>query len=224
VRKWVRTLSPAAEFAIVILGAFGFFILTSYVGHFRPSSVSKITNAHLQFLILFELIVGAALAAFLLARGWSLKRLGLRPTLLETGIGLLLMAVTYVAWIAIWILVASFSPPTGEAARNITFAAPGIGLWTAAAASLVNGMFEEIFVCGYVIAALKDRTMAWTTINISVGIRLLYHLYQGPYVMIFVVLAGVTLGYWYAHRGRLWPPIVAHGVMDFVALYEFVGG
>ena len=168
--------------------------------------------------------MGAALAAFLLVRGWSLNRIGLRRTLLETGIGLLLVAVTYVPWIAIWILVAGFSPPTGEAAKNITFAAPGVGLWTAAAASFVNGMFEEIFICGYVIAALKDRTTPWTTINISVGIRLLYHLYLGPYGMIFVVLVGVTLGYWYAYRGRLWPPIVAHGVMDFVALYEFVGG
>jgi membrane protease YdiL (CAAX protease family) len=88
-----------------------------------------------------------------------------------------------------------------------------------ALASLVNGTFEETFVCGYVITALKDRSTPWTAINISVGITLLYHLYQGPIGMMFVVLTSVSFGYWYAQTGRLWPPIVAHAVIDFLALY-----
>jgi hypothetical protein len=68
VQKWVRTLSPASEFAVVILGAFGYFIFTSYVAHLQRSS-DNLTDARLEYLILHELIVGAALAIFLLARG-----------------------------------------------------------------------------------------------------------------------------------------------------------
>jgi CAAX protease family protein len=218
VQKWLRTLSPGTEFAVVIVGGFGFFIFTSYVGHFRPASGHRITSTQLEFLVLYELVVGAALAVFLAARGWSLKRLGLAPTFTETAIGLLLVAVVYVAWMVVWILIASFLPSPDAAARDITFEARGVGFWTAASASFVNGMFEETFVCGYVIALLKDRAPPWTAINISVGIRLLYHLYLGPIGMIFVVLVGVSFGYWYARRGRLWPLIVAHGVLDYMAM------
>jgi len=220
VQKWVRTLSPASEFAVVILGAFGYFIFTSYVAHLQRSG-NNLSDVRLEYLILHELIVGAALAVFLLARGWSLKRIGLAPTLKDTGVGLLLVAVNWVAWGAIWILVAGFSQSTIQAAKEVTTvsAAPGIALWIVALASLVNGTFEETFVCGYVITALKDRSTPWTAINISVGITLLYHLYQGPIGLMFVVLTGVSFGYWYAQTGRLWPPIVAHAVIDFLALY-----
>jgi membrane protease YdiL (CAAX protease family) len=220
VQKWVRVLSPGSEFAVVILGAFGYFIFTSYVAHLQRSS-NNLTDANLEYLMLHELSVGAALAIFLLARGWSLKRIGLAPTLKDTGVGLLLVAVNWVAWGAIWILVAGFSQSTVQAAKEVTTipAASGIAFWIVALASLVNGTFEETFVCGYVITALKDRSTPWTAINISVGITLLYHLYQGPIGMMFVVLTSVSFGYWYAQTGRLWPPIVAHAVIDFLALY-----
>lgn len=219
-QKWVRNLSSASEFAVVILGAFGYFVFTSFVIHLQRSS-NDVTNAGLEYLILHELIVGATLAIFLLARGWSLKRIGLAPTLKDTGVGLLLVAVSGIAWGTIWTLVAVFSQSTVQAAKEVVTSlsgAPGTALWTVALASLVNGTFEETFVCGYVITALKDRSTPWTAINISVAIRLLYHFYQGPIGMMFVVLTGVSLGYWYAQTGRLWPPIVAHAVIDFVAL------
>ena len=46
--------------------------------------------------------------------------------------------------------------------------------------SVVNGIFEELFVAGYIITALTPRRGMWMAINVSVVVRLLYHLYQGP--------------------------------------------
>ena len=219
-QKWVRTLSPASEFAVVIVGAFGYFIFTSYVAHLQRSSYN-LSDADLEYLIVHELIVGATLAIFLFARGWSLKRIGLAPTLKDTGVGFLLVAANLMVWGTIWIVVAGFSQSTAQAAKEVATipAAPGTTFWIVALASFVNGTFEEMFVCGYVITALKDRSTPWTAINISVGITLLYHLYQGPIGMMFVVLTSVSFGYWYAQTGRLWPPILAHAVIDFLALY-----
>jgi uncharacterized protein len=177
-----------SEFAVVILGALGYFIFTSYVAHLRRSSYN-LTDLRLEYLILHA-IVGATLAIFLLARGWIPKQTGLAPNLKDTGVGLLLVAVNWIAWGTIWILVAGFSQSTVQAAKEVTTVsvALGIAFWIVALASFVNGTFEETFVCGYVITALKDRSTPWTAINISVGITLLYHLYQGPIGMMFVVL------------------------------------
>jgi membrane protease YdiL (CAAX protease family) len=89
------------------------------------------------------------------------------------------------------------------------------------AISIVNPIFEECFLCGYLVTALKDRTGSWTAINISVGIRLICHLYQGIIGVIFIVPFGLIFTYWYARRGRLWPLIVAHALFDFFPLFTY---
>lgn len=219
--RWVRGLSPGAEFAVVIIGAFGFFILVELLPAPPPESQGRITGAQLQFLSVYELIVFAALAAFLAARGWSLKRIGLGPSLAESAVGLGLALAMMAASQIVWIVLAILWPHADEAARSATFATPGVGLAMIATTSAINALFEEVFVCGYVITVLKDRTDPWTAINLSAGIRLLYHVYQGPVGMIFVIVFGITMAYYYLHRSRLWPPIVAHALFDCVALFDF---
>ena len=219
--RWVRGLSPGAEFAVVIIGAFGLFILVQLLPAPPPESQGRITSAQLQFLSVYELIISAALAAFLAARGFSLKRIGLGPTLAESAVGLGLALAMMAASQIIGIVLAILWPYADEAARSATFATPGVGLAMIATTSAINAVYEEVFVCGYVITVLKDRTDPWTAINLSTGIRLLYHVYQGPVGMILVIVFGTTMAYYYLHRGRLWPPIVAHALFDVVALFDF---
>jgi len=221
VGRWVRGLSQGAEFAVVIIGAFGFFILVELLPAPPSASEGRITSAQLQFLSVYELIVFAALAAFLAARGFNLKRIGLGPSLAESAVGLGLALAMLAGWQIAWVAIAGLWPHPEEVARSATFAAPGVGLAMIAATSAINAVFEEVFVCGYVITVLKDRTDPWTAINLSTGIRLLYHVYQGPVGMIFVIVFGITMAYYYLHRGRLWPPIVAHALFDIVALADF---
>lgn len=83
---------------------------------------------------------------------------------------------------------------------------------------LINPFFEEVFVCGYVMTALKRQDNSWIAINSSVAIRVLYHLYQGPKGVLSVVPVGLIFGFWYARAGRLWPLVVAHSMADLLAL------
>ena len=89
------------------------------------------------------------------------------------------------------------------------------------AVSIVNPIFEEVFVCGYVIRALQRTRSVAFAVNVSVAIRVSYHLYQGAIGALGVVVAGLILGWWFARKGRLWPVIIAHGLMDLVALLGF---
>jgi hypothetical protein len=144
----VRGLSPGAEFAIVILGAFGFFILVELLPAPPPESQGRITSAQLHFLSVYELIVFAALAAFLAARGFSLKRIGLGPSLAESAVGLGLALAMMAASQIVWMVLAGLWPHAEDAARSATFATLGVGLATVATTSAVNAVFEEVFVCG----------------------------------------------------------------------------
>jgi membrane protease YdiL (CAAX protease family) len=75
-----------------------------------------------------------------------------------------------------------------------------------------------VFVVGYIIAALTPVRGMWTAINVSTGVRLLYHLYQGPIGILSVVPMGLLFGYAYARTRLLWPLIFAHIVIDIIGL------
>jgi len=83
--------------------------------------------------------------------------------------------------------------------------------------SVVNGAFEEVFVAGYVITALMPVRGMWAAINVSTGVRLLCHLYQGPIAFLVIVPMGLVFGYVFARQRVLWALIVAHVLIDIVA-------
>jgi membrane protease YdiL (CAAX protease family) len=45
-----------------------------------------------------------------------------------------------------------------------------------------------------------------------------YHLYQGVLGALTIAPVGLLFAYWYVRSGRLWPLIVAHGLIDFIGL------
>jgi membrane protease YdiL (CAAX protease family) len=90
------------------------------------------------------------------------------------------------------------------------------------AVGLVNPFFEEVFVTGYVITVLKDVRGINFAINTSVAIRLACHLSQGVAGVLIAIPVGLIFGYWFARKGRLWPLIVAHSVMNLVVLFNFL--
>jgi membrane protease YdiL (CAAX protease family) len=227
-RQYLQALPPAAEFAIVILGAFGILLLTTFLtlvtgtSAADPDSTGWYTGAHLLSVVVYELPVGAAVLGFMRLRGWSLARLGLRITARETlvGFGLAILAelACYAALFALVMALPDFTKTmvTSQAKPG------GFGLWTVIVLAIVNPMFEETFVCGYVVTVLKERADVSTAVTISTAIRLLYHLYQGPIAFIGIVPFGFVLAWWYARTGRLWPVIVAHALADFVALVGYI--
>jgi len=49
-------------------------------------------------------------------------------------------------------------------------------------------------------------------------VRLLYHLYQGPIGVLTAVPMGLLYGYLYSRTRQLWPLIVAHSLLELIAL------
>jgi membrane protease YdiL (CAAX protease family) len=82
----------------------------------------------------------------------------------------------------------------------------------------VNPVFEELFVLGYVVQSLRKTFSLTLAVNVSVAIRLSYHLYEGPQAVIPIAIFGLMVTFAYVRLGRLWPIIVAHAILDFLAL------
>jgi len=223
IAELLRALSPTDEFIIVAVAAFAPFIAASiravWRGQVGPPAVS---DFGFLFLVGHELAVLVALAAFLRVRGWTLERIGLGPNLRETLIGVAIAAAVEVAAGVIWTFAVAWSPEIGAAGEAFNQVTGSLHPATLIAGSLVNPIFEEAFLCGYVVTALKDRAGPWTAVNVSAGIRLLYHLYQGVVGVIFTAPFGVFFAYWFVRQGRLWPLIVAHVLIDFVAFVAYM--
>jgi uncharacterized protein len=223
--RLIRALPAWAELVIVVLVAFGFFTFRSVFSLFLAGRPIR-TPEDLKFLIFYELAGLVLLLPFLHIRGWTLERLGLgalglRDGLVAIGLGM----VAFTGYVAVFTAAAIAAPDMMTAVVQAPAMWVGrVGLIDLALICLVNPFFEEVFVCGYLIAALDPRRTAWTGINVSVAIRLLYHLYQGPLGVLSIVPLGLVFAWWYARSIRLWPLVIAHALFDFSALAIFVGG
>ncbi len=123
---------------------------------------------------------------------------------------------------------------------------PGLGLYLAARALRINasvipsglsdtwwrvpmlvlvafadGWAEEIIVVGYLLTRLGQLGVgARAALVCSSLLRGTYHLYQGFGAGLGNVAMGLVFGYAWQRTGRLWPLVIAHGLVDTVA---FVG-
>lgn len=88
-------------------------------------------------------------------------------------------------------------------------------------AAFANGWAEEVIVVGYLLTRLGElgvgprAAVLWSSL-----LRGAYHLYQGFGGGVGNLAMGLVFGAVWRRTGRLWPLIVAHGVIDTAA---FVG-
>jgi membrane protease YdiL (CAAX protease family) len=87
--------------------------------------------------------------------------------------------------------------------------------------ALKNAVLEEVIAVGYLITRLEELGWpAWARTGVSAVLRGSYHLYQGFGPFLGNAVMGVVFAEWFRRRGRVWPLIVAHTLLDTVA---FVG-
>ncbi|WIM86585.1 type II CAAX endopeptidase family protein [Candidatus Mycobacterium wuenschmannii] len=87
--------------------------------------------------------------------------------------------------------------------------------------AFADGWAEEVIVVGYLLTRLGQlgvgsrAALLWSSL-----LRGAYHLYQGFGAGLGNVVMGLVFGYAWRRTGRLWPLVIAHGLIDTVA---FVG-
>ena len=90
-------------------------------------------------------------------------------------------------------------------------------------AAFANGFAEEVVVVGYLITRLRQLGLSQNrAILASSVLRGLYHLYQGFGAGLGNLVMGLVFGYSWCRSGRLWPLVIAHGVIDTVAFVGYV--
>lgn len=220
-KQFLRALSGRAEFLIVVLGSIGVYLLSNFAVLLDPeiaNDAQPLTNETLVGMLIYEGFVLLWLGTFMKLRGWTRERLGFAPTMRDAAIGILLaLAILALRWI-LDTVVGSVAPGLVEAAEKLGAVSGDLDMRAVVLVSLVDPVFEELFMCAYVISALKDKRGAAFALNVSVGLRVACHLNQGAYGVLTIGPLALLFGYWYLRSGRIWPLLVAHALLDFVGL------
>ncbi len=109
---------------------------------------------------------------------------------------------------------------------NLAVAPSTIGdtWWRPGALTLLaagNAWAEEVLVVGYFITRLRQLGLRENSSLLSAAVlRGSYHLYQGFGGFVGNVVMGLVFGRVWQRTNRLWPLVIAHTLLDFVA---FVG-
>ena len=89
--------------------------------------------------------------------------------------------------------------------------------------AFANSFAEEVVVVGYLITRLRQLGLSQSrAVFASSLLRGAYHLYQGIGAGLGNVAMGLVFGYAWCRTGRLWPLVIAHGILDTVAFVGYV--
>ena len=199
------------EFAVIVIGAFGYSVFDGVQGLLQHHGGGDPTNAEVWWEAAIEAGTVLVLGLFLWGRRWNFKRLGMETDWRDGPWALALAAGVILAANLLAILTAGLSP--GEAAEAAKAPVQTLSLVPVGALVLINGVYEELFAAGYVIAVFKEKGQAELGLNLSIAIRVLVHIFQGVTGVIVMVPLGLIFGFWYLRTGRLWPLILAHTIL-----------
>jgi uncharacterized protein len=213
---------PPRAVVLVLLATVGVFIVSSalrllFEGDGRLTGFQiRITNRDLVSAIVYQTLVLAVIAWFVKRRGWRLEHVTLpfAPRDVGRAVGVWFLALL-TAWATLAIVFWLAPVPTATVLKT-TFEGDLNGALIAAY-SLVNPLFEELTLLGFVSAAFRSSPV-WQVSLLSLGLRAAAHTYQGMFAALTVVPVGLVFTWYYLRTGRLWPVVLAHAIQDALAL------
>jgi len=188
-------------------------------------NVSQADNQVLDFLrqllSAVQLFAWGALGLYLLWRaGMKLRDIGLERRRFAANIlrGVGLAALIGVPGLAFYLVARAVG-------ANLTVVPTTLEHWwagvTLTVSAFANAWAEEVLVVGYLITRLRQLELREnSSLLISAVLRGSYHLYQGFGGFVGNVIMGLVFGRVWQRTNRLWPLVLAHFLIDFVA---FVG-
>jgi membrane protease YdiL (CAAX protease family) len=204
-----------AELWLVVWVCGGLFVASSITRLLQSHGAPVVFDATHAFRLLgSEAFLAIAFVPLLHTRGWTVQRV----TAPWESRDIVRAVAIFSALYAIELGVAHVAPLFGVTAHTsgvqVSWSLPWLLI---ASISALNPIFEEFLYLGYVFNATK-RYGAVVAATSAVCLRVAIHAYQGPGALVQHVLIAVVLTVYYARTRRLWPVIMAHGILDIFAL------
>ncbi len=208
---WIRYFFYAFAIALLLLTAY-------YIYEYSQGSVSADTldaNTSITLSLMFSIFV----FAYLLLRGWSLKKiirsLGLsrekfNVTALVTGIKLLAIVFAFEILLSVFSQVTNIPLPT-----NVGTVLSGFPLYFLIFSFLVAPINEEILFRGFLVPRIG---IVFSALIFAV----LHSGYASISEFAAALLFGLAAGYYFKKTGSLYATIFAHVLVNLIAIVAFL--
>ncbi len=207
-----KTTTTPTEALAVILMVFGMFIVLSIQAVLANFSSPPFSNTSLLWMVVVEVILAASAITFLYTRGFAISTLLPLPNVKGSAIGVVLFLV---AWLVGELVSAPFATNQPPQPIEAMIAEAKVTVPVVVLMAMINGTFEEVFLLGVLLRGLRGYGLS-IALGITLLVRLLCHLYQGPLGPIWVMGVGLTFAVYYMQSTQLWPPVFAHILWDIV--------
>lgn len=218
-RALVQKLSAVQEAALITLIFAGWFIFSAMWvvldGFPGTGDGGGYNDAAAISLVKFEFVAFCIAAVVLRWRGWQLPDFLFSVKWRDVLAALLLLLASILIDSVIWSVVSN-RIDDGSVLGQIVQRG-GVSFGAALLLSVVNGTFEEFFLCRYLIERFRDSGAAFA-VTLSACVRMLYHVYQGPHGTLCMLAFGILLGAYYWRTHSLGAVVVTHALADLVAL------
>jgi|SRR5712692_2859384 len=210
------------EVCLVMLVALaGFFLNSLNLLQTGPGAAPRVSNFRWLIGVVNEVNALLLLGYVLSRRGRRFRDLGLRWSLRDVGVGLIVTAVSFLSYLVGSIVLQTIhfamygTLVTGHAARAI-FTSPSTA---AVPFFLLSPFFEELIVRAYLMTEIVELTRSATlAVIVSVAVQVSYHLYYGWLGALSIGCQVLIFALYYARWHRALPVIVAHGLFDLYGL------
>lgn len=210
------------EVCLVLLVAFGPALLNAlYVLKNGPNAAPHMSDARWSIGFFQEVTALLLLGYVLSRRSLRFRDLGLRWSLGDVGVGVLITGVSFAAYmlgstvvhlVHYWTYGFLARGPSG----SDFFAHPSVA---AIPFSILNPFFEELIVRAYLMTEILDLTGSSTlAVALSVVVQFSYHLYYGWAGAISLSFQFLIFAVYFVRSRRVLPIIVAHGLFDVYGL------
>ena len=190
---------------------FGLSILLSVNAVASGFPTRPFSDSDLTWIAGTDMLTAFSALVVLYARGYAIATLLPTPTLPGCIIG---TGLFIGAWMFGWLLMIPFvgqpEQPITHMIRDARLSMPAIVLM-----AMVNGAFEEVFPLGFLLRGLQRFGLSMA-LGVMLLVRMLYHTYQGPLGVIWVLGFGAVFGLYFVRTNQLWPPVFAHVLWDIV--------
>jgi len=218
--KLIRKFSPTVEFLIVLILGFGIFIYYSTSSFFVINSDYThswnydITSLKYSLTLIYETIALLIIIYILKVRGWVLSDFNLKFTFRLIWIALLLMLIRNLIG-NISYMIFDYVTVADKSIKELVQYGLEANWIIISLFIVINSIYEEFLLVGYFFKRLEKYHPS-IIIGVSTLIRLSCHTYQGWMSLFHVLPMGILFGYYYFKYKKLWPLIIAHGLMNLL--------
>jgi membrane protease YdiL (CAAX protease family) len=174
------------------------------------------SDARLVRTLLLEALLAVAWIPILRRRGWSPSSVSVPLEVADLARGAGVFVLSYLAYSLAFTLVMLVFPTVPDVVRSMEVGgAPS--WWVVAMVSLLNPVAEEFLYLGFITNLVRSDGLQ-AALLAGLLARTAVHVYQGPVGLVSAIATGLVFGIYYLRSDRIWPVVVAHGILDFIAL------